>query len=153
MASVFVAAAVVVGLPRDWAPMKRTAWAAALGVAAIFLLVNAFSGLTDVAFPRRTPRRPPTALQRGGVFLGSTAVVLSAAIWIIRWYGVPAVPAFVGAWGAFYLVASTGRPWLLFATIRERGTLGLGFISSERYARLMLASLGLLAIGATLLIR
>jgi hypothetical protein len=145
-----MAAAVVVGLPRGWAPMRRTAWAAALGLAAVFLLVNAFCGWTDVAFPHPGPPRPPTAAQRVGAFVGGVAIMFSAAIAIIRWQLVPAEPAFLGSWGALILLASTGRPWLLFATVRARGVVGLA--SSDRYARLILAALGLLLIGVALVI-
>jgi len=148
--AVSIAAGVAVGLPRGWAPIRRTAWAAALGVAAVFLLVNAFWGLIDVAFPDPGPRRPPTAAQRVGVFFGGVAIMFSAAIAMVRWQQVPAEPAVLGAWGALILLASSGRPWLLFATVRERGVVALA--SGDRYARLILASLGLLLIGVAVLI-
>ena len=143
-----MAAAVIVGLPRGWTPVGRMAWVAALGLAAVFLLVNAFCGLTDVAFAHAGPRPLPTAAQRVGAFFGGVAATLAVTVLINRCFGVPAEPAYLGAWGALYVVASTGRPWSLFATVRK--TAALGLVPSDRYARLILASVGLLLIGAAL---
>lgn len=76
-----------------------------------------------------------------GVYVGVLIGTLLAGIAVEEWYGIDAERTGTFIFAGIFLLASTGWPWWLYASVRRLGWFGA--IESGRTMRIVLVVLGL----------
>jgi hypothetical protein len=149
-AAVFAGAnAVDTGLTRPWPDWARASWATALlagTIAGVFLLATGLGFLTDEALsqtgdPSSPHRHRVTVSVFITVYVATLIVALALAIGLEALYGVSAYRTIVIFSGGMFLLASTGRPWWLYETIRRLRWFAL--IERDAVMRVILFLVGL----------
>ncbi|HET7230212.1 MAG TPA: hypothetical protein VFJ16_09430 [Longimicrobium sp.] len=141
-----MATAVDSGFTRAWPEWARAAWAFALMagiVGAVLLFANGVGALTDASLADRGGRagRVPSLRVYIAVYAGSLFAAVGLALYLEHAYGIPGKRALLWSCGLEFLVASTGRPWWLYQTIRRVGWFSA--IESDTAMRVFLGVIGL----------
>lgn len=136
------------GLTQPWPMWARASWASGLilgTLTAVFLLLTGLGILTN---ERLRDRGDGSSPNRGrvtvGVFITVYVAILilavSLAFGLKGLYHVPAERTVPVSLGGMYLVASTGRPWWLYETVRRVRWFAL--FESDAVMRVVLAVIG-----------
>ena len=146
-ASFVMANAVDRGLTRPWADGLRLTWALvliALMLAGIFTLAVGLGVLSEEVFAEvgDARARVPTVPEFIAVYVGLLIVAAGTAIYVERSYGINYERSVAVVGGGIFLIASLGRPWWLFSTLRRLGWFAA--IASDRTMKVVLASIGAL---------
>jgi len=145
------------GLTRPWPGWARAAWAGGLilGVlAALFLLLTGLGVLTDEAL---SETGDPSSLHRGkttvGVFItvyvATLVTAVALALGLESLYDIQGEGTILVFCGAMFLLASTGKPWWLYETIRR--VRWFAFIERDAVMRAVLAVIGAFCIAGGVL--
>jgi hypothetical protein len=142
------------GVTHNWSSTLRSAWAIglmALLLAGLLTLVVALGILSsqNLASIGERSERAPTVPQFIAVYVGFLVLSIGTAIYLEDRYGINGKKTIFVAGGTFFLIASSGRPWWLFATFRRLGWFAV--IRNDHAMRLLLGGIGLilLLIGLT----
>jgi len=142
------------GLTREWPDAARIAWGLGLlgsGIGGVFLLVVGLGVVSDETLASRYAGEQ-RSLRTGhffAVYVGMLVVGVGGAAVAERWYGLPAERSILVSCGGMFLLAATGRPWWLYATIRRLGWFAA--ITNDIAMRLLLAVIGVGLIAGGLL--
>jgi hypothetical protein len=134
------------GFTRAWPSAARGAWAfglvALMLAGGLTLLVGlgfiSTSVLRSVGDP--DARRVPSVAQFLAVYLGFVVLGVATAVYLEHAYAINGVRSIALFAGIVFLLASTGRPWWLFGTLRRLGWFAA--ISSDGTIRVVLAAIG-----------
>jgi len=159
-AALTMASAVDAGFTRDFPSWARSAWALTLmaGIfAAVTLVANALGVLTAQRLgiePSGKPSQPGRTLRVWHfvtIYGGSLVIVASLALALENIFGISSEAGLLSGCGTMFLVAASGRPWWLYATIRRLGWFAA--ITSDKWMKTTLAVLGivLLLVSANVL--
>jgi len=151
------AAAVDRGLTRPWPELARASWGVGLIIGvfvAVFLLATGLGFLTDETLSEAgDPSSPHRARVTVRLFITVYAATLVLAVGLAfgleALYGINSYRTIAVSCGTMFLVASTGRPWWLFETIRRVRWFAL--IQRDSVMRTLLAAIGVLCIATGIL--
>jgi hypothetical protein len=136
------------GVTRGWPQIARTVWAISLvgGVLiAAFLLANGLGILTTDLVADVSNNSSLTVRHFVFVYFGFLVLGVSGAFLLERFAGIEAKRGTLLVCGPIFVLASTARPWWLFATIRSLGWFGA--IRSDKAMRMVLLFLGLILVA------
>lgn len=139
-----MALSVDAGLTYGWPAAARAIWVAGmiLGIGAGVILVLHGAGLvtTETLAMRGGTRRSPSFGIFTGVYAGMLIGTLLAGFVVEHRYGIDAERTGAFIFAGIFLLASTGCPWWLYATVRRLGWFAA--IESDRTMRIVLVVLG-----------
>lgn len=115
------------------------------GMLAIFFLGSALGLISSELLASAGEGRAPSAKVWISVYIGSLVLLGLFSLIAISELHTDPIRAAIAECGIFLLVASTGRPWWWFGTIRRLGW--FAFIKSDHVMRWLLAAIGLVSLA------
>jgi hypothetical protein len=115
------------GVTHDWPGWERDLWAVTLVgavIAGVLLLLNGLGVLTTETLnsPSLSSRTEESKLTVGtfvSVYVGILVVAVGSGLVLEERTGISADRTILAVCGAIFLVAASGRPWWLYATLRR----------------------------------
>lgn len=159
LAGFVMANAVDAGVTRAWPDWERGLWAWTLigsVIGGIRLLMNGLGILTtevlnDGSIRPGTEEPELTVGTFVSIYVAILVVSVVSALVLKSKAGIPGERTILVVCGAVFLVAASGRPWWLYATVRRVHWFAL--IRSDRAMRVVLATLGTAVILAGTLMK
>lgn len=141
------------GVTRAWPAGARSAWAFALvagTLVAVLLCAIGLGVLSDQALgrigtaSRSRGQRVLTVWHFVGIYSSLVMGSVALSLWVERHYGIDGHRTILVCLGALFMLASTGRPWWLYGTVRRVGWFAA--IDNEGWMRGLLFTIGALCV-------